>query len=93
MSKVKKMKSQVEDAIKVITNEELENVKNFQSELQKYCNSIGGMEVQKAKAIYQVNLLENDMDEAKKAIEEKYGPININLLDGSYTEVVAEDNK
>jgi len=29
MSKVKKMKSQVEDAIKVITNEELENVKNL----------------------------------------------------------------
>jgi hypothetical protein len=93
MSKVKKIKSQVEDAVKVITKEELENVKHLQSELQKYCNSIGGMEVQKAKAIYQVNLLENDMDEAKKAIEEKYGPININLLDGSYTEVVAEDNK
>jgi len=90
MSKVKKMKSQVEDAIKVITNEELENVKNLQSELQKYCNSIGGMEVQKAKAIYQVNMLEKDMEEAKKAIEEKYGPININLLDGSYEEVVAE---
>ena len=90
MSKVKKMKSQVEDAIKVITNEELENVKNLQSELQKYCNSIGGLEVQKAKAIYQVNMLEKDMDEAKKAIEEKYGPININLLDGSYEEVVAE---
>jgi hypothetical protein len=90
MSKVKKIKSQVEDAVKVITKEELENVKNLQSELQKYCNSIGGMEVQKAKAIYQVNMLEKDMEEAKKAIEEKYGPININLLDGSYEEVVAE---
>jgi len=89
MSKVKKMKSQVEDAVKVITNEELENVKTLQSELQKYCNSIGGMEVQKAKAIYQVNMLEKDMEEAKKAIEEKYGPININLVDGSYEEVVA----
>jgi hypothetical protein len=90
MSKVKKIKSQVEDAVKVITKEELENVKNLQSELQKYCNSIGGMEVQKAKAIYQVNMLEKDMEEAKKAIEEKYGPININLLDGSYEEVVVE---
>ena len=29
------------------------------------------------------------MEEAKKAIEAKYGPININLLDGSYEEVVA----
>jgi hypothetical protein len=89
MSKVKKMKSQVEDAVKVITKEELENVKHINSELQKHCNTIGAMEVQKAKAIYQVNMLEKDMEEAKKAIETKYGPININLLDGSYEEVVA----
>ena len=32
MSKVKKMKSQVEDAVKVITKEELENVKHLNSE-------------------------------------------------------------
>ena len=89
MSKVKKMKSQVEDAVKVITKEELENVKHLNGELQKHCNTIGAMEVQKAKAIYQVNMLEKDMEEAKKAIETKYGPININLLDGSYEEVVA----
>jgi hypothetical protein len=89
MSKVKKMKSQVEDAVKVITKEELENVKHLNSELQKHCNTIGAMEVQKAKAVYQVNMLEKDMEEAKKAIEAKYGPININLLDGSYEEVVA----
>ena len=89
MSKVKKMKSPVEDAVKVITKEELENVKHLNSELQKHCNTIGAMEVQKAKAIYQVNILEKDMEEAKKTIEEKYGPININLIDGSYEEVVA----
>ena len=89
MSKVKKMKSPVEDAVKVITKEELENVKHLNSELQKHCNTIGAMEVQKAKAIYQVNIHEKDMEEAKKAIEEKYGPININLIDGSYEEVVA----
>ena len=93
MSKVKKIKSQVEDAVKVITKEELENVKTLQSELQKYCNRIGSMEVQKAKAIYQVNMLEKDMEEAKKAIEEKYGPININLIDGSYEEVVVNPKK
>ena len=48
------------------------------------------MEVQKAKAIYQVNMLENEMEEVKKAIEEEYGPININLVDGSYTKVEVE---
>jgi len=79
--------------VKSITTEELENVKRLQTELQQYCNSIGGMEVQKAKAIYQVNMLENEMDEAKKAIEEKYGPININLLDGTYEPVVVENKE
>jgi len=90
MSQVKTME---QPTVKSITTEELENVKRLQTELQQYCNSIGGMEVQKAKAIYQVNMLENEMDEAKKAIEEKYGPININLLDGTYEPVVVENKE
>jgi NifB/MoaA-like Fe-S oxidoreductase len=90
MSEVKTME---QPTVKSITTEELENVKRLQTELQQYCNSIGGMEVQKAKAIYQVNMLENEMDEAKKAIEEKYGPININLLDGTYEPVVVENKE
>ena len=86
MSEVKTM--ELEDK-KTITPEQLENVKRLQTELQQHCANIGGLEVQKAKVIYQVNMLEKDMEEAKKAIEAKYGPININLLDGSYEEVVA----
>ncbi len=90
MSEVKTME---QPTVKSITTEELENVKRLQTELQQYCNSIGGMEVQNAKAIYQVNMLENEMDEAKKAIEEKYGPININLGDGTYEPVVVENEE
>ena len=30
------------------------------------------------------------MDEAKKDIETKYGPININLVDGTFEEIVPE---
>jgi len=85
MSKVKKM----ETAPKTITKDELKKVTDLQTELQSYLANIGVLEVQKAKAIFQVNMLEKDMEEAKKAIEEKYGPININLIDGSYEEVVA----
>ena len=81
MSEVKTM--ELEDK-KTITPEQLENVKRLQTELQQHCANIGGLEVQKAKVIYQVNMLENEMEEVKKAIEEEYGPININLVDGSY---------
>lgn len=87
MGKVKKMES---STMKSITAEQLENIKHLQTELQQHCTYIGGLEVQKAKAIYKVNMLENEMEEAKKAIEKEYGPININLVDGSYEKVVVD---
>ena len=86
MSKVKKMKSKVN----AITAEELANVKKVQGELQSYLANIGVLEVQKAKAIYHVNLLEKEMDETKKDIEAKYGPVNINLVDGTFVKIEPE---
>ena len=86
MSKVKQM----EIAPKAITKKELERVTDLQTELQSYLANIGVLEVQKAKAIYQVNMLEQGMDEVKKDIETKYGPININLVDGTFEEIVPE---
>jgi hypothetical protein len=83
MSKVKQM----EVTPKTITKEELEKVTDLQTELQSYLANIGVLEVQKAKAIFQVNMLEKAMDEMKKSIEENYGPININLTDGTYEEI------
>jgi hypothetical protein len=83
MSKVKKM----EVTPKAITKDELKKVTELQTELQSYLANIGVLEVQKAKAIYQVNMLEKDMDQVKKDIEANYGAININLSDGTYEEI------
>jgi len=85
MSKVKKM----ETTAKAITKDELEKITKLQTELQSYLANIGVLEVQKAKAIYQVNMLEKDMDEVKKDIEANYGAVNINLSDGTYEEIKA----
>jgi putative sterol carrier protein len=87
MSKVKKMKSENLS----ISKEQLEKVQGLQADLQKYCAHIGGLEVQKAKAIYQINMLEKEMDDFKKSIEDEYGPININLTDGSYEKIAPAD--
>jgi len=87
MSKVKKMKSENLS----ISKEQLEKVQGLQADLQKYCVHIGGLEVQKAKAIYQVNMLEKEMDEFKATIEKEYGPINIDLTNGSYEKIVSAD--
>lgn len=83
MSKVKKM----EVTPKAITKDELKKVTDLQTELQSYLANIGVLEVQKAKAIFQVNMLEKDMDQVKKDIEANYGPVNINLTDGTYEEI------
>ena len=85
MSKVKKM----ETTPKAITQDELKKITDLQTELQSYLANIGVLEVQKAKAIFQVNMLEKDMDQVKKDIEANYGPVNINLADGTYEEVKA----
>ena len=85
MSKVKKM----EVTPKAITKDELKKVTDLQTELQSYLANIGVLEVQKAKAIYQVSMLEKDMDQVKKDIEATYGAININLTDGTYEEIKA----
>jgi len=83
MSKVKK----VEVTPKAITKDELKKVTELQTELQSYLANIGVLEVQKAKAIFQVNMLEKEMGEVKKDIEANYGPVNINLSDGTYEEI------
>ena len=83
MSKVKKM----ETTPKAITKDELKKVTELQTELQSYLANIGVLEVQKAKAIFQVNMLEKEMGEVKKDIEANYGPVNINLSDGTYEEI------
>ena len=83
MSKVKKMGT----TPKAITKDELKKVTELQTELQSYLANIGVLEVQKAKAIYQVNMLEKDMDQVKKDIEATYGAININLTNGTYEEI------
>ena len=84
MSKVKQMKPA---PVNAITKDELEKITRIQTELQSYLANIGVLEVQKAKAIYQVNMLEKDMDEVKKDVEANYGAININLADGTYEKI------
>jgi len=73
--------------VNTITKDELEKITKIQTELQSYLANIGVLEVQKAKAIYQVSVLEKDMDEVKKDVEANYGAININLSDGTYEKI------
>jgi len=77
---------------KSITAEELKQVKEQQSELGTVVNQIGQLEANKHSLLHKIAGINEGIEETKKQLEEKYGSININLEDGTYTEIEKEDN-
>lgn len=87
MSKVKKMNT---DAVKKITDEQLETVKKHQQDLNKSLTNIGFIETQKHSLLHEYAGLVEDIESYKKELEEQYGAININIEDGTYTDIEKE---
>ena len=77
---------------KSITAEELKQVKEQQSELGTVVNQIGQLEANKHSLLHKIAGINESIEETKKQLEEKYGSININLEDGTYTKIEKEDN-
>ena len=76
--------------IKKITTEQLEKINAGQKDLQSVLTNIGVLESQKHSYLHQLADLNKSIEEFKSEIEAQYGAININLQDGSYTEIVKE---
>tara|TARA_R100000388_G_C7092864_1_gene88520 strand:+ start:78 stop:311 length:234 start_codon:yes stop_codon:yes gene_type:complete len=70
-----------------ITKEELEKVVGFQDKLYKVTTDIGILEAQKHALLHDLAAINKDTEDYKKVLEDKYGSININLEDGTYTEI------
>ncbi len=70
-----------------ITKEELEKAKTQQEDLQKVILDIGVIETKKHAMLHQIADINTEIEELKKVLEEKYGHVNINLEDGTYTPV------
>ncbi len=77
---------------KSITAEELKQIKDKQTELSKVVNQIGQLEANKHSLLHKIAGVNESIEETKKQLEEKYGSININLEDGTYTEIEKEDD-
>ena len=73
-----------------ITAEQLEKISTGQKDLQAVLTNIGVLESQKHSYLHQLADLNKSIEEFKAEIEAQYGAININLQDGSYTEIVKE---
>lgn len=76
-----------------ITKEELKQAKKQQEDLQKVILDIGVIETKKHAMLHKIADINTDIEELKKVLEEKYGHVNINLEDGTYTEVENEEDK
>lgn len=70
-----------------ITEEQLEKVTNQQKDLSALLTNIGILESQKHGFLRQLADVNKAIEDFKEELQQEYGAININLADGSYTEV------
>ena len=74
-----------------ITKEELDNILQFQNRLYSLSTDVGILETQKHALLHELAGTNNDQEEYKKVLEEKYGKININLEDGTFEELKEDE--
>jgi flagellar biosynthesis chaperone FliJ len=85
MSKVKEMVKAM------ITEEQLKLLQEQQGKLTEGLRTLGVLDVQKQNVHGQITELSKEIEDTKKELEEEYGQINIDLTDGSYTDIEKED--
>ena len=78
------------EVVKQITKEQLETIVNQQKDLQALLTNIGLLESQKHGFLHQIVDVNKAIEQLKDKLQEEYGPININLEDGTYTEIQDE---
>ena len=82
MSKVKKIK-----------DEELKKIVEITKQQNEMLRTIGVLEAQKQGVLVQLADNNKSLEVVKKDLEDEYGQVNVNLEDGSYTEIEKEDDK
>jgi vacuolar-type H+-ATPase subunit D/Vma8 len=74
-----------------ITKEQLDKITDQQKALNMMLSNIGVLESQKHALLHQIAEVNKEIEETKVELEKEYGAININLEDGSYTELEKKD--
>ena len=70
-----------------IEEQELQGLKEVQQKSAELFHNIGVLESQKHNLLHALAQVSGEQQEMIKALEEKYGKIEIDLADGSYTKV------
>lgn len=74
-----------------ITAEELAEVTKLQQEIQGGLSQVGMFQAQSRKVLEHIDKLDESMTEFKNKLQEKYGPINVNLANGEYEAIEATE--
>jgi len=74
-----------------IKEEELKLIQEQQKQLNELVHNIGLLESQKHGLLHEIAGVNKDIEEYKEVLEKEYGAININVEDGTYTEIEKED--
>jgi hypothetical protein len=70
-----------------IKEEELKTIQEQQTKLNELVQNIGLLESQKHGLLHDIAGVNKDIEEYKSVLEKEYGAININVEDGTYTEI------
>ena len=81
------------EEIKKIEEVELSKVTEQQQRLSEALTNIGVLDVQKLSLHTKVKEISDEIEATKKELEAKYGKINIDLKDGSYTDIEKTDGE
>ena len=76
-----------------IKEEELKTIKEQQEKINSILHQLGYLESQKHGLLHELAGVNQDVEEFKSKLEESYGAININLEDGTYTEIKEEEEE
>ena len=76
-----------------IKEEELKLIQEQQKQLNELVHNIGLLESQKHGLLHDIAGVNKEIEDYKEVLETEYGPIEINLEDGSYTKIDVESNK
>ena len=72
---------------KKITEEQLTKIQDQQKELNAILHEIGLLESQKHGLLHKIAEVNQDVETLKNELENQYGAVNINVEDGTYTEI------
>jgi hypothetical protein len=87
MAKAKKSTSAVEK----ISAEELEQLQGLQKSIGSALNSLSNIEIAKFELLNDHSRMKVAMQELSAQLQEKYGEVNISLVDGVISEVPAQE--